>query len=104
MGKQKCKKCKNELPKTNEFFTWDNKTQGVFKKICKPCFHEIAKGYREKHKKKKEGMLENALFDIAETEEREKAKLFYKALSTIHFNAFDKPLSKEEYEKLNIVK
>lgn len=104
MGYQECKKCGETFPKTNEFFTWDNKTQGVLKKICRDCFHKIAKGYREKHKWKTRDKMENALFDIVETPEQEKAKLLYRAIAQIHFNAFDKPLSKEEYEKLNIVK
>jgi hypothetical protein len=53
---------------------------------------------------KKEKLKEDLLFDIAEIGETEKAELFYKAFETIHFNAFDKFLSKEEYEKLKIVK
>lgn len=103
MEEQECKKCGNFFPKTNEYFNWENKTKGILKKNCKPCHHAVSKIYRQNFKYKKQ-QKENELPDMIEVSPEEKQRLMFNAFRTIYAHAFDKLLTKTEYEKLKIVR
>jgi len=96
---QKCTKCHKVFPWTNEYFNWERKKQGLLRKICKDCFHILAKGYREKYKVVKE---DPELFQIIIPTQEEKEKRLYKAYAKLFRQAFGQSLSKEEFIKLNI--
>ena len=99
---QECKKCKTVFPWTNEYFTWERKKEGLLKKICRDCFHKLAKEYRDKYKMQREYRKEDAIFNMEIIDDKEKQKLLFNACATIYHNAFELKLSKEEFEKLNI--
>lgn len=100
MEYQECKKCYAKFEWTIEYFNWEDKRKGTLKKICKTCFHKIAKGYREKYKIQAQDNVVNLVMPTSYEIER----LMYKAYKVIYANAFDKLLTKAEYEKLKITK
>lgn len=54
MEKQKCLKCGKELPFTNEYFNYRNKSKNILAKHCKNCQKEYDRRIKENHENKTE--------------------------------------------------
>ena len=48
MEMQKCLKCGEELPFTNEYFNYRNKSKNILAKHCKKCQKEYDRKSKEK--------------------------------------------------------
>ena len=52
MELKKCSKCEQDLPNTNEYFSWRDKKKGTLRSECKECQRKLNKEYKTKNKDK----------------------------------------------------
>ena len=52
MELKKCSKCEQDLPNTNEYFSWRDKKKWTLRSECKECQRKLKKEYRENNKDK----------------------------------------------------
>lgn len=98
-----CRTCKETFPNNEHFFKWESRKNNTLKHHCKGCFYKKAKVYRETFKQRKlNGDTKD--YVMAEIGPEQKEALLFKALRVIYARAFDQLLTKEEYDKLKIVK
>ena len=55
MELKKCSKCEQDLPNTNEYFSWRDKKKGTLRSECKECQRKLNKEYKTKNKDKISG-------------------------------------------------
>lgn len=99
-----CRTCKETFPNNEHFFKWESRKNNTLKHHCKDCFYKKAKVYRETFKQRKLNGDTKDFFKMTETSLEQKEALLFKALKVIYANAFGQLLTKEEYDKLKVVK